>query len=264
MNTKSNLCFASLLIFLMFSISCSKDSNKQSEKSNLFYGPYSTLGNGQVRTWFRITNENTPEEIGIEFSSGAFENLPSAAEGLALVLPFDQKAQELTRFNHVYLNWNPYGHEPDGVFTFPHFDIHFEMISVEERESIPAWSPGDIDVLFNTYPPPGYMPADYFAPPGPATSEIAMGKHWLPVNLEEYLPFSKIMIYGTYNGKFIFLEPMITLENLKSDATFNLPYSQPEKFSQASFYPTSYNSYFNSDNGNRIVSLGVFVHRNAD
>jgi hypothetical protein len=34
------------------------------------------------------------------------------------------------------LDWNPRGHIPDGVYTVPHFDVHFYLITREQREEI--------------------------------------------------------------------------------------------------------------------------------
>jgi hypothetical protein len=45
-------------------------------------------------------------------------------------------------------------------------------------------------MLHLIFPPLGYLPADYFTS-GAGTAEGQMGKHWLPVNLGDYLPFSK-------------------------------------------------------------------------
>ncbi|MEO6348686.1 MAG: hypothetical protein ABIO60_12335 [Aquaticitalea sp.] len=231
--------------------------------SNTFYGPNVKLGNGKIRSWIRINSDNVPEEIGVEMTSGAMENLPSNEAGLSIVLPLHHKAQEVTPYDHIYVNWNPHGHEPQGVFSVPHFDIHFVMTSVAEREMIPAWAPGSIDAMFNNYPPQGFMPSNYGTPPGPFTAEIAMGKHWAPMNLVAFLPFTKIMIYGSYDGEVVFLEPMITLAYLRSPEAFTIPFSQPEYFQLSTYYPTEYNSYFDSHNGNRMISLGGFVYRDA-
>jgi len=89
-----------------------------------------------------------------------------------------------------------------------------------------------------------------------------MGKHWAPTNLLAYLPFSKILIYGAYNGKFIFIEPMVTLEYFLSNADFSSNYSQPEFFEKSGNYPTKYNIYHDPTNGNTLVTLSDFVARN--
>ena len=236
-------------------------------KLTVFKGPHVALGYGKVRSWISVDSNGHPNEIGIEITPEAFKNLSTdnsktvPPDGETIIIPLQLKATELTPFDHIGLNWNPHGHQPAGVFDVPHYDIHFFMISAEEQLAIPAWSP-ETDAAFNNYPPTGYMPADYFTPPGPATAEPQMGKHWLPVNLGAYLPFSKIMIYGSFNGKFIFVEPMITLDYLLSNIDFSANYSQPEHFEKAGNYPTKYNIYHDAVSGNTYISLSNFVARN--
>lgn len=269
-------------LFLLFS--CSKDEMISTDLQNsaalsftakmsakklvLFKGPQVALGYGKVRSWISVDSNGYPNEIGLEITPEAFKNLvtensktvPPAGE--TIVVPLQLKATQLTPFDHIGLNWNPNGHEPAGVFDVPHFDIHFYMISVEEQLAIPEYSP-ETDAAFNNYPPIDYLPVDYGTPPGPATAEAQMGKHWLPNNLGAYLPFSKIMIYGSYNGKFIFTEPMITLDYLLSNPNFSMPYSQPEHFEKAGNYPTKYNIYHDDVTGNTYVTLSDFVARVA-
>ncbi len=268
---------------LLFLFSCSEDEminsdlqtnstflltgKKATEKLNVFKGPEVQLGYGKVRSWISVDRNGNPSEIGIEITPEAFKNITDEedkkipADHSTIIVPLHLKAKQFTPFNHIGLNWNPHGHIPEGVFDVPHFDMHFYMISIAEQMAIPAWSP-ETDAAFNNYPPAGYMPADYFTPPGDATAEPQMGKHWLPVNLGDYLPFSKIMIYGSYDGNVIFVEPMITLDYLLSNVDSSTEYSQPEHFQKPGNYPTKYNIYHNPDNGNTYITLSDFVARN--
>lgn len=268
------------LLFLFFS--CSQDEAVNSdlqtneslsfaarmskEKLNVFKGPQVALGYGKVRSWVSVNKDGFPNEIGIEITPEAFKNLSAETaksvppEHSTIVIPLHLKAKQLTPFDHVGLNWNPHGHPPPGVFDAPHFDIHFYMISVEEQMAIPAWS-DETNALFSD-PPLGFMPADYFTPPGPpGTAEPQMGKHWLPVNLGAFLPFSKIMIYGSFDGKLIFVEPMITLDYLLSNEPFSESYSQPDLFAKSGNYPTKYNIFHDPTTGNTYVTLSDFVWR---
>ncbi|MFV8336064.1 hypothetical protein ACNQF7_08255 [Flavobacterium sp. RSP29] len=252
---------------LQKNVSSSFTAKTSAAKLTVFKGPQVALGYGKLRSWISVDSNGYPNEIGIEITPEAFKNLETnnsksvPPDGETIVVPLQSKARELTPFDHIGLNWNPHGHEPAGVFDVPHFDIHFYMISAQEQLAIPAWST-ETDAAFNNYPPIGYMPADYFTPPGPATAEPQMGKHWLPINLGAYLPFSKIMIYGSYNGKFIFVEPMITLDYLLSDVEFSANYPQPQHFEKAGNYPTKYNIYHDAVSGNTYVTLSDFVARN--
>ncbi|HTG66403.1 MAG TPA: hypothetical protein VL859_08520 [Flavobacterium sp.] len=267
---------------LLFLFSCSSDEMTSSDlqtnstlqltgkvdnsKLLVFKGPEKQLGYGKVRSWISVTKSGNPNEIGIEITPEAFKNLTDEddkkipADHSTIIVPLHLKAKQLTPFDHIGLNWNPHGHVPEGVFDVPHFDIHFYMISVADQMAIPAYSE-ETDAAFNNYPPDGYMPADYFTPPGEATAEPQMGKHWLPANLPDFLPFSKIMIYGSYNGNVIFVEPMITLEYLLSNVDSSTDYSQPNLFQKPGNYPTKYNVYHNPNNGNTYITLSHFMAR---
>lgn len=283
-----NLCKVfkkiALLGLLFFLFSCSQEAFVSSDalqsttpsfsakikanKLNLFKGPEVALGDGKVRSWISLDSDGNPNEIGIEITKEALLNPSSdkntsSPDGSTIIVPLHLKATQATPFDHIGLNWNPNGHEPEHVFDVPHFDIHFFMISVEDQLAIPAWSTST-DAAFNLYPPTGYMPSDYFTPPGAATAEPQMGKHWLPINLGAYLPFSKIMINGSYNGKFIFIEPMITLEYLLSNVDFNASYSQPIHFEKAGNYPTKYNIYHDATTENTYITLSDFVSRTGN
>lgn len=234
-------------------------ANSPEEKANTFYGAQVHIGDGKVRSWIRITHANVPEEIGIEMTPGALTGLPEE-EHVSLVLPLHQKAIALTPFDHIGLNWNPHGHPPAMFFSAPHFDVHFYMMSLAERLAIPAYSPAT-DALFNTYPPAGYMPANYITAPGGDAAEPQMGKHWLPPP-PSFLPFTKVMILGTYNGKFTFVEPMVTLDYLQSGVSSSQPYSQPIHFEHTGkYYPTVMNFYKDETTGKQYVTLSHFVKR---
>ena len=234
------------------------------EKTNTFYGPQVHVGNGKVRSWMTIGHDDQPVELGVEFTAGALEELPDHGEGEAHPywnIPFHQKVKDVTPFDHLTVNWNPEGHIPF-FFQAPHFDIHFYMITEAERLAIPAWSPST-NALFNNYPPAGYMPASYSTPPGAVGAEAAMGKHWLPPP-PSFLPFRHVMILGTYNGIFNFIEPMVTLAFMQSGQPVSTAYAQPQKFAKAGNYPTKYNVWKDENTGSLYISLSDFVWRNAN
>ena len=230
---------------------------------NTFFGPQVQVGNGKIRSWVRVDHDEQPVEIGVEFTPGALENLPhEEEEGVSphWDIPVHQKVKDVTPFDHLNLNWNPHGH-PDPFFGAQHFDLHFYMVTEAERMAIPEWSPGT-DALFNNYPPAGYMPANYTAPPGATAAVAAMGKHWLPPP-PTFMPFTHVMILGSYNGHFNFIEPMVTLNYLQSGQSASRDYSQPQKFEKEGNYPTKYNVWKDESNGHHFVSLSHFVWRSA-
>jgi hypothetical protein len=71
-------------------------------------------------------------------------------------------------------------------------------------------------------PPAGYLPANYFPTPGGIPR---IGKYWLVENAPELrgIPFTKTSLYGSYNGKVMFYEPMITCEFLFTGRTVHHP-----------------------------------------
>ncbi|MCG2610482.1 DUF5602 domain-containing protein [Flavobacterium sp. SM15] len=266
------------IVLLLLYVSCDKeemipnDSDKKvkSETSfesrvaglSVFKGPEVNLGRGKIRSWISINSQGEPEELGVEMTPNALRGLPVESEhSHTIVVPLHLKAKQITPFDHIGLNWNPNGHEPEGVFDVPHFDLHFYMISVKDREAIPAWSP-ETDALFNNYPPRGYMPQDYFTPPGPATAEAQMGKHWLPVNLGDFLPFKSIMIYGSYDGRVIFYEPMFTYKMLTNpfEGT-SRDFSVPSYYQTLDSYPSTYNIYKDEDTGKIYISMSNFLRK---
>ena len=226
-----------------------------SEKFNVFKGPEVALGNGYARSWISISHTDQPKEIGIEITEEAFTSLPP--HHVELVLPLHKKAIEVTPFEHIGLNNQPNGHFPPGVFDVPHLDAHFYLNTYEERMAIPAVSPATLP-LFNLAPPAGYMPPTYMQG-GP---EPMMGTHWLPPP-PTFLPFSRVMIYGTFNGELKFIEPMVTIAHMLSGGSTN-PYLQPSKFAEAGNYPTVYNVYRDAKSGNYHITLSNFVARTAN
>jgi hypothetical protein len=225
----------------------------QDAKANTFYGPQSQLGNGQVRTFFTLTHDNKPLEFGVIMTSKSMYGLPEQMS--ASMLAIHQKAKPLTAFDHVMVDWNPMGHEPEPVYGIPHFDFHFYMISMGQVSTI---VPG---AAMEKLPPPGYMPDTYFPTPGGVPG---MGKHWLDMNAPELkgIPFTKTFIYGSYDGKVIFYEPMITRETLMSGKDCTLPFGVPAMFSPTNkWYPTQYSIKTDNKTGDITVSLSGFVWR---
>lgn len=230
--------------------------SSQSEKLNTFYGPQVQMGDGKARSFFTLSHAGMPIELGIEMTAGALYNLPEDHDLASFVIPLHQKAQALTPFEHVVINWNEHGHPPFELFSEQHFDFHFYMMPLAEQLAIPAHTPGD---LHDVVPAEQYWPAGFVPTPG---GEAKMGKHWVDV-LNPVLPgsFTHTMIYGSYNGEFNFIEPMITRSFLQSGVAVSTAYGQPATFQETgTYYPTKYNIKTGAD-GKRYISLSDFVLR---
>ena len=146
--------------------------------SNTFYSSTVPLGGGVARAWVKVTKDGDPMEVGINLSGKALMNLPEEDTQYDIELPAP-KGQHF--YMHALLDWNPNGHEPEGIYTLPHFDFHFYTISSEERMAIP---PVDAPYM-DSIPPSQYIPENYSELPGLVSG---MGAHWVNANSPELPP----------------------------------------------------------------------------
>lgn len=103
------------------------------------------------------------------------------------------------------------------------------------------------------------MKQTYF--PGPIVPQ--MGKHHLDGTAPELHgeQFTQTFIYGSYDGKVTFLEPMIILDFLKANNNYERIIPQPAKFKVAGYYPTKMR--IKKQNGVTDIILEGFVYRQA-
>jgi hypothetical protein len=235
------------------------------------YGTSVKLGDGTARSYVTLDpNTGAPAEIGVALSEKALEGLPSGGSGhhgmpgmvtheFILSMPEGNG----TPFKFVELNWNPLGHEPEGVYQdVPHFDFHFYTISKAERDAIVP-TDSAFERKANDIPTGDYVPAYSvpLGPPGAPPAKLAvpkMGVHWSDVRSAElqkllgkpelYKPFTATFIHGSWNGQFHFWEPMITRAHiLEKKSTTDpavrdqvIPISVPGKYKTAGYYPAAY------------------------
>ena len=110
----------------------------QSDKLRMFKGPQVQYGDGKLRSFVKLDDENSPVEIGFIMTREVFENtalLPP--EDVLTVLPLHQKALEATPYEHLGIKWSQ-GH-PQAFFA-QHFDFYFYKISNDERLAIPEYT----------------------------------------------------------------------------------------------------------------------------
>ena len=242
---------------------------------NVEYGPAVKVGNGIARTYIVLDEKDgrTPVELGVAMTEGAMEGLPakdphaahkaaaSAHEHLdnhpyLLSLP----ERGVAPYKFVELDWNPGGHEPPGIYDQPHFDFHFYTISPEERAAIVPTDP-DFQKKADMLPAEAQRPQFYAmaAPPGaPAPAVPLMGVHWVDMRSPElqgmlgkpelYKPFTTTFIYGSWEGRFTFVEPMITRTHIMAKKTAIdpavrnevIPVPMAKEYSPAGYYPAAY------------------------
>jgi Domain of unknown function (DUF5602) len=218
-------------------LSCKKDHD---EKQKIFKGPEQTFQHGKAWTWYETDERDVPVRVAVAINDAAMNNLDTAAdesgghhESMAL-LKFHPKAGA-TIFNHVGLGWNPHGHEPEPIYGLPHFDFHFYEVAPEAVAAIPPYETDSSK--FKNWPAADYFPATYFNPGGGVPQ---MGCHWIDVTSPELNGqlFTQTFIYGSYDGKVTFYEPMITSAFIKANPSFERAIPQPAKFQKAGYYPT--------------------------
>ena len=198
-----------------------------------FYSSTIPLGNGVVRAWVTENLNGEPVAVGVNLSEKALQNLPTEPAIYTLEFP---KNKGKNFYTLVGLDWNPQGHEPEVFYGLPHFDFHFYIIPDEERQAIPLLLPPAMDLS----PAPQYIPDLYMQTPGIVPQ---MGAHWVDVTSPEFQPggtFTKTFIWGSYNGEFIFWEPMITRDYLLSKPDDLIELRQPDAFQKDGYYPTNY------------------------
>ena len=278
---RSRLASVTAVAFLVVAATaCSDDTT--SPASRLVYGPSQVLGNGTARSYVVIGANGAPSSLGVAISETAMANLPQtpmpgmpSAAMLSLSLPAQAAT---TGYNHVMLDWNPMGHEPDQVYTHPHFDFHFFQITPAERDQLVPSNP-QFWAKAGIFPgaefvPTGFAPASVLANVPPANAAVPlMGMHWLDTSSPELQPppnnhmFTRTFIYGSYDGKFIFVEPMITkafIESAKSKAGgYSYPVSVPAKVATSGAYPASYSITYNASAHEYRIALDGLVSKQA-
>jgi len=223
---------------------------------NTFYGPAVSLGNGVARAWVKQNDKGEPIAAGVNLSGKALENLPSEPSEYILSLPGNKGKAFYT---HVQLGWNPQGHEPEHVYDLPHFDVHFYAISREERNAISI----DDTVQFNNLPEPKYVPPLYLRIPGGIPQ---MGVHWVDLLSPEFNGgiFTKTYIWGSYDGRFIFWEPMVTRDYLLTHPDVLTPLRQPAAYKQDGWYPTHYRVSYSVAPEEYTIALENLVFRKGE
>lgn len=235
--------------------------DKDKDKDGTFTSQTATLHGGKV--WTSVTvKDNKPEQLAIVVNDAAMNSVPVGqptdhiGHENNMNIPVPQRALETTPFKFVMVNWNSSGHEPDDIYTLPHFDFHFYMSNASDVMNFT-----DATKIDGNLPGAEYVPANYIAP-GPGLPR--MGKHWIDVTSPELggqVPFTQTFIYGSYDGKVVFYEPMITLDFLKASNNYERAIPQPAKYKDAGYYPTKM-KIVKKDGATHII-LDGFTYRQA-
>ncbi len=241
-----NCLIPALALLAITLLSCNDDD----AQPQTFYGESGKLGNGTARTFYRVDADNKPTAIGVAVSEEAIGSLPHGSD---MVLQFPAQASALP-FKHLYMGYMQAGHPPVKIYDLPHFDFHFYMIPNEERLK---YTPETIPMMMKA-PAKGTIPSTFFE----EAAVPLMGMHWADGKSGEFnnQKFNKTFLYGSYDTKVIFYEPMITLEYLKAtnETTDIIPLGA---FPGSGMYPTKYTVSHNTAEKQYEVTLNTFVQR---
>lgn len=222
-------------IFLMamamsVAVSCSKDDNKDltDEREEVVFGAEVAVGNGKVRSFIKRNEDGSPKSFGLTFPEGALEGLPEEGGSYIIPMPADNN----TIVNHVSFDYAAHHHVP--VYDTPHITTHFYFISEEEKNNIT-----DTGAAMENLPAAEFRPTNYIPTEGGVPK---MGKHWLDSKAEELngQPFKRSLAFGSYDGKFIFFEPLINMEFLRAKPNAAWPVEQQSQVQTTGFYANSY------------------------
>jgi hypothetical protein len=214
-------------------------------------GQSAKIEKGTGKSWIKLDVNGAPQQLGLTIDDAAINSLPTTVHESLYVIPLSAAAQSVTPFSHLEVNWNPHGHEP--IYGKPHFDFHFYMVSESEVAAVTDTA------KMEAVPHADYLPPTYIG--GPSIAK--MGKHFIDSTSPEMKggAFTETFVYGTYDRKVTFYEPMITLEFLKSTTLFERPIPQPAKFLKAGNYPTKMR--VSKHDGVIDIVLDGFVQRRA-
>lgn len=224
-------------------------------KGATFFGPATAMAGGTARSYVTLDRAGVPTELGMALTEATLTGLPSVKAEFVFTLPSQASA---TSFKHAVINWEPNGHPPPMVYTVPHLDVHFYMISQAARAGM-VLGDSTLAAKMLRQPSAEFVPAGYVA----GMASALMGLHWRDPNAPEMhgQAFTKAFIYGSYDGAFIFAEPMVTKAFLETkpaaDAT---PVKLPAQHATRGYQATSYTvGYDAATNEYRIALSGLVL-----
>lgn len=250
------------------------------------------LGNGTVSTYAEFDASGTPQAIGVVYSAGALEGLPTepsdqhhcydrdgdgrleasteclATHEFVIPLPDALSTRSDVPFRWVLLNWNPMGHVPPGIYDVPHFDVHFYMAPVASVFAVADGPCGmefvrcDQHALAKKPLPPNYINPDFQDVDAVVP---AMGNHLVDVTGPEFSgeEWKRSWIFGVYDGQVWFYEEMVSRAYMLSQPDACHPIKLPPAVGQSGFYPTQSCVRYDAATGEYTVSMEGFEYREA-
>lgn len=243
-------------------------SDSSGPSSPTHFGPVVSFGQGSARSFVEVDGAGNATSVGMTVSESALSGLPQTSPGpsptaLMATVPLPTDVTPFG-FDHLEIGWNPHGHEPPQLYGLPHFDMHFYMVTAAVQNAILPNDP-QYGAKANHFPDAPYIPARYVPPPGDAAASAIpqMGVHWTSLDAPELngQGFSSTLIYGSWDGAFIFIEPMITKAYLDTHPNATTPIAQPTSWAKPGRYPTSYSVTYDQAAKEFKIVLGGLTAR---
>jgi hypothetical protein len=275
---------------LMLAVLCGSPDAAPAET---LFGEPARLGDATARSYAVVGADGRLTAVGVSFKADALEGLPEEpnmtsrcfdldkngrindhgeCEGdyeLRLALPAGVDGKADVPFRWIGVNWNPHGHPPL-PWSVPHFDFHFYTVGQAAVDAIRVGpcdffiDCGDREIALKPVDPELVHPNHINV--GATVSK--MGNHLIDSKTPELgendpPPFTHTWIFGAYDGKITFYEPMITLAYLQELPNGCTPIKQPKAWEQGGYYPTLYCTRYSKDHANYTVSLEGMTLRRA-
>ncbi len=239
-------------------MACSS-SPTTADNTHTFKGSKIAVGQGTAWTEMTVGDGNSLEGLALVFTPEALVGLPPTLPATEYIIPLPSEAPA-TVFNHVGVNWQPQGHAPATIYSVPHFDIHFYLISSQERDAMTPADPAFATKALRV-PDAAHLPAGFGSDPMPIPR---MGSHWADPNSHEFhgSAFTSTLIYGFYDAKMVFIEPMMAKSFIESNPNFSAPIVTPTAYPKSGRYPTIYSVTYDASAREYRVKLASFVSRN--
>jgi Domain of unknown function (DUF5602) len=242
-------------LFLLTIVVAFSACDKKDPWAGTFTGQESAFGSGKAHTYIVNDDDGNPIEIGIAMDEAAFDNFNNMSGDAEASLDYPEEAGK-TPFKHQFMGFAAHGHEPAMIYDVPHFDFHFYTSTQAERQGITP---------FDTVQAARLPSADYFPPAYFETGLVpTMGVHWIDPTSPEFngTSFTQTFIWGSFDNKVTFLEPMITKQFMVDNHEMLTDLKLPAKYDQpGKYYPTQYGFRHDTKAGEYQVFLSNFVAR---
>ena len=228
---------------------------------------------GKVKTYVVTGDDGKPTELGFAFDAASLQGLPEPPHDAAgpplpsQPLYFPDEARGVA-VDHATFDFVPGGHPPPGVFDLPHFDVHFFYLTQEEVEEINPKN-ADFAAMGMKLHDEKYVPEGFGAIPNtPPEAAVVpgMGQHLVDMTVRlvpgEY-KFTEVILNGSWDGKYAFVEPMVTLDYLLSKPTVTNDLKLPQEYQKTGLYPTKYSITYDAASDTYMISLSGLVGRTA-